>query len=555
MAVPDVLAPDRARFPAHGPRPTADGQQAEGRARRAALDPRLIPFAIFAVVAAVTTWAVSPYPVGVFQDDGIYVVLAKALASGQGYRYLHLPGAPAATHYPPGYPALLALLWKLSPAFPQNLALFKFVNAGLVALACAVAYRFAERRLALSTPAAATVAVAGGVAIPTLVVSGMVLSEPLFLALLVPALIVAERLADPAERPTVARALGVGALAGLLVLVRTVGFVLVPAACLALVVRHRADVRRALAAALAVGAGALAVVLPWQLYVWRHAAVLPPELQGKYGSYSGWLAEGFRQDGPAFALSVIGENARQLFWMTRMLFAFRLPLWWQAVAAVVVVALLALGLARARRVAPVTALFTLAYLGIVFLWPFPPARFVFGIGPIVIALVALGVAALAAWRPSAPRARPLRPAALTLSALALLGSLSYFVSGYRDRFWDSIPRQRTPAATAAVQWVADHAGPRDVVASDEETMVWLYAGRQGVPTGSFTAMEYLREPGPAELAASLRGILRAYPVDWFLASTKPAQEAAERMLYARPPELRLVDTIPPGIAVFSPVRP
>ena len=35
------------------------------------------------------------------QDDGMYMVAAKALASGEGYRQVNLPGHPYATKYPP----------------------------------------------------------------------------------------------------------------------------------------------------------------------------------------------------------------------------------------------------------------------------------------------------------------------------------------------------------------------------------------------------------------------------------------------------------------------
>src|SRR5215471_427636 len=57
---------------------------------------------------------------GVVHDDAIYVVTAKALAEGDGYRLIHLPGTPRQTKYPPLFPALLAFLWKLDPHFPAN---------------------------------------------------------------------------------------------------------------------------------------------------------------------------------------------------------------------------------------------------------------------------------------------------------------------------------------------------------------------------------------------------------------------------------------------------
>src|SRR5260221_3554784 len=73
------------------------------------------------------------YAVGVFHDDAMYVILARSIATGQGYRYLNLPGTPVASHFPPGYPLLLALLWRVAPAFPHHVPLFQAGNALLVA--------------------------------------------------------------------------------------------------------------------------------------------------------------------------------------------------------------------------------------------------------------------------------------------------------------------------------------------------------------------------------------------------------------------------------------
>ena len=68
---------------------------------------------------------VDALPVGVVADDSFYVILARALASGEGYRYLNIPGHPAGTHFPPGYPSLLALLSLLVPAFPASVVALK----------------------------------------------------------------------------------------------------------------------------------------------------------------------------------------------------------------------------------------------------------------------------------------------------------------------------------------------------------------------------------------------------------------------------------------------
>ena len=60
------------------------------------------------IVLLVGLAAIDSLPVGVFYDDGMYVVLAKSIATGHGLHWLNVPGAPPATHFPPGYPLLLA---------------------------------------------------------------------------------------------------------------------------------------------------------------------------------------------------------------------------------------------------------------------------------------------------------------------------------------------------------------------------------------------------------------------------------------------------------------
>ena len=110
---------------------------------------RVAPLVLGAIVLCVAVWTITPWPVGVFQDDAIYVVLAKALASGEGFRMINMPGAPHGTHFPPGYPLVLAALWKLFPSFPDNIVVFKFLNAAFLAGTAVGTYRFGRSRLDL----------------------------------------------------------------------------------------------------------------------------------------------------------------------------------------------------------------------------------------------------------------------------------------------------------------------------------------------------------------------------------------------------------------------
>lgn len=66
------------------------------------------------------TWRAMPH-LGMSHDDALYLVSAQSLAQSHGYRIESLPGQPFQTKYPPMFPILLALAWKISPSFPENL--------------------------------------------------------------------------------------------------------------------------------------------------------------------------------------------------------------------------------------------------------------------------------------------------------------------------------------------------------------------------------------------------------------------------------------------------
>jgi len=61
--------------------------------------------------------------VGQYVDDAWYMLLAQAIASGQGYHLISAPTPELAAILPaapPGFPLLLAIVVGLMPAFPAN---------------------------------------------------------------------------------------------------------------------------------------------------------------------------------------------------------------------------------------------------------------------------------------------------------------------------------------------------------------------------------------------------------------------------------------------------
>jgi len=457
------------------------------------------------------------YHVGVFHDDAMYVILARSLATGEGYRYLNLPGAPEATHFPPGYPALLALAWRMMPSFPANVTLFKLLNAAFLCASAVLVAQFVHERLG-SKRWGIALGLVTAVSVPLLVLVTMVLSEPLFLSLLLASLLLAERFVT--GTPSMRRALGLGVLVGCLTLVRTHGIVLVPAAALPLLLQRRW--REAAMFALS----AIAVLIPWQLWSGAHVGGLPAPLEGNYGSYVGWWIRGYHEMG----FSMIGETLRRTVpETTAMLTALFSPARGSVAHGITLVALIALAVTGARALvtrAPVTLLFLLGYLAIAMVWPFQPSRFVWGVWPLVLLVIVA-----AGWSITSGLPRWPVSARAALAALLLwigVGYAAYELRAARGGWWASISRSGDKRISAAVAWTSANTSLSDVVAADDEGAVFLYTGRKAVPVASFTTAHYLRaRSAEVEAKEGLEPLLAAYPLRAVLVGSRATFDAAE----------------------------
>jgi hypothetical protein len=505
---------------------------------------RLIPVAIAAIVLAVAVSTVSPWPVGAFEDDAIYTVLGKSLAEGHGYRLLNLPDAPNATHFPPGYPALLAVLWRAWPNFPDNLVLFKFANALLLALAAAGTYAFAVRRLAFTKAASAVTSLTATLSVVILLLTGMVLSEPLFLALLAPTLFVAEKAVDTGRSRT---AFVAGVLLGVLALVRTLGLFAIPGAVVLLVWRRR------YAAAAALTLGAALLVVPWQVWVALHQQEIPAIIAGKYGSYSGWVAQGYIAGGFDFVWRVIARNASDLF---RVISYFHAPidtLWPRVLAFATISGLLVVGARSLTRRAPVTIWFAVLYVAVVMLWPFEPNRFLLGLWPILAMCAALGVGTLLRWRPTHGLMRGVRYGCIVACVGLAVGYASYNVRGYSNSWWLSVQRRGGERLKPIVEWVAHNAAMDDVIATDHDPAVYLYTGRRAIPTSTWMVRERVQPLTAEEDVAAVRVLLTQLQPRYYVPTSVVGLRTATALAKASPPVLRYIGATPNG-AAFALVR-
>jgi hypothetical protein len=490
---------------------------------------RLLPVFVAAAAAGVALWASRTYAVGVFHDDGVYVILGKSIATGQGYRFLHLPGAPAATHYPPLYPILLALLWKIAPSFPENVPTFLFANAMLLGITALGVHTFAHSVLHWSRRASAVAALVATLSTPLLMLSSLVLSEPLFAALLFPTLIAAERSArdESSTRATIVVSIGLGLLA----LVRTHAIALTIALLLVLALRRRW--RTALVCAIATAA----TLAPWQLWLALHAETIGGSLSGSYGTYGAWLASGARGGGAAFVLQTVLLNLREVGALLADHFALADTAGLRNAATATAILVLCVGAWRAAKRAPVLVAFTVVYLSILLVWPFTPWRFVFAVWPVVVLLAGEAIAFAAEVRHAETRAIPQRAAAhiaiALCAAIICLGGAREEVRAYGRRAWAQPGADATAQIAPLVRWVLARTNAGDVLAVDGEQLVFLFTGRKAVPVAPFTAAEYLHPRSAEQNAESLRLLIQEVPIT-YVATISPNLRSSGELLAAAP---------------------
>jgi hypothetical protein len=509
--------------------------------------PWLAPLVVGAVVLAVALATMTPWPVGVYYDDGIYLILGKALATGEGYRYLNLPGHPAATHYPPGYPALLALLWTIAPSFPENVAVFKLANAVLLSLAALGLFIFARRELALGTVAAAGAILLGCLTVPVLAVTGVLFSEPLFLAMLALALPACERaIREERTRGVIVAAL----LAGATTLVRSLGLPLVVALVVGLLLRRR--YRAALIGAAVAGV----LLLPWHVWTAVHADDLPRVVAGSYGSYTAAFGEAIDAKGVGYLVRVSSHNLRDLARPIGAVFAPGVGATTRALVVLAMIGVLGVGASALARRAPATAFFLLGYAAIVVAWPYAPDRFLWGVWPLLLLTLALGAAeGVRGARKRRANGIPLvANATLVVAAGALVfGLVRYNARGYQQRWWETAQRAVARQLLPLVDWTERNTRPGDVIASDGDPLVHLYTGRHVVPSARWAVEAY---PAPADSAtrvADLQELLAVYRPRYLLLSGNKSPSSAATAVLRDGPQLglQMLTVLPSGGAAFA----
>jgi hypothetical protein len=304
-----------------------------------------IYFAVLAIVYAIGWLAPA---IGLYPDDAVYLVTAKALAAGHGYQIESLPNPVPETRFPPLFPAILALATLVSQQ-PQWLKLLPLV--------CTAGWLTLTRKLLLKMGASgngALLLVGLTAASPAVIsLSTSLMAETLFALLMTAALIT---LLDE-------RAFLAGFFAGLATLARIAGVPLIVACILILVARRR------LRSAVVFAAVAMVIVAPWLGWSLAHAS-------------NTYLASNILTALPASEkLVVLGHNFVSLLVSPLALLAgFRSNF---AIGFTVVA--LVWSLVVRRQLVP--DLFVAFYCLMLLCWTWPPERFVAPILPLILWIV------------------------------------------------------------------------------------------------------------------------------------------------------------------------
>ncbi|MEO8680959.1 MAG: hypothetical protein ABI665_18050 [Vicinamibacterales bacterium] len=206
---------------------------------------------------------------GLIVDDAWYALLAKALAQGDGFRLISSAVTPIMPAVPPGYPLMLAPLFLIRPAFPQNVFLLKAVSIAAMMGVGLVVYRYLVKYRETAAPMAAAIA-AATVLTPAFVflATSTLMAECVFTLGLVLTVMWLDRTARAQPTSQARCAAAAGMLAAATMLVRTAGAATFLGGLLFLLQQraYRSAAAFTLVASLCLG--------PWMIYSTRHAPTL-----------------------------------------------------------------------------------------------------------------------------------------------------------------------------------------------------------------------------------------------------------------------------------------
>jgi hypothetical protein len=481
----------------------------------------------------------APGVCGNYHDDAIYVSTAEALATGQGYRVISVPGEPLQTKYPWIYPAMLAVVWHLWPEFPDNLLAMQALTLCFAAAAVAVGFLYLVRFGYCSRKIAAGAGLICATSPYFLYFAVHTMAEMPFALLSIFGLWGVESFA---RRPEMNRRgqFAWGCMLGVPFLCRTIGATLIVAG-LWVLWRQRRRLRW-------YAAGVLCAVVPWILFsaagrgIWDQNPV-----DGYYTDYFGcWSSTGVSLIGRVISLNGLMIAHGSVDLPLEGVSVFVRP-WLGSSAAGGL--FLFVGLATWVAMIPdliknrALAWMLAAYLAAMLVWSWPPHRFLVPILPFLAAYLLSACAFLLKAHRETVAGQIVRWLGLAAVLAANCGLLVCHTVHLRQTGYPllklGMPAVEWTSYEKTFAWLRENAQGDEVIASGIDSMMALYTDRRAIrplvydPGRLFYGDRARARFAPEEIAA----ILVRYRPRYLVLSPMPGF-AEEKPLAAAIAELR-----------------
>ncbi len=458
--------------------------------------------------------------VGLFVDDAWYLMLAKGLATGQGYSLINAPTPGITPLYPPVFPFLLSLLYRLSPQFPKNVWLLKSLSVASMMVAGALAFVYFTRERRQYSYVALGIAAAMTLSPPlVLLATSTLMSECVFVAIFMATILVVERSVQAIQldgaKVVLRYSVLMGVMGALCFLTRSVAFV-VAAAIFVYLLKQNQFKKLMMRAALIFAATVALLVGPWVIYSRLHAPT-PEQWQEQAGHIVEDYSKQFwqRQAGNIASGTIETTDLPARVWNNILQIAFRDTLrvvaapfyeflrsmqaaeaWRQqdgyempggiTATMSLIVALLALAgfiltMRERTTVAEIIVIFT---FGITLVWPWEPFRFLLPLSPLLIFYVLKGIAAVhrlhQKMRQHELHTSPtvLSIAVASILAVNLYGNVVYLgrkLGGTQPAFLSAFDENEK-----MFLWARDHLLRNEAIATSNPGLVYLYTGNKTV---------------------------------------------------------------------------
>ena len=453
--------------------------------------PMLMMIAVLISSAVLYVFTMRPAAFGFYHDEAIYLSTAKALATGQGYRIISLPGEPAQTKYPPFYPFLLSLIWRVYPSFPENIIPMMLVSVAATIGFLGLTYFYLTGQGYASRLQALLVVGLAAINWRTLIPATCVCSEMLFALLSVAVLYRAEQ---PRVQNKIRRWLAgvmLGTLIGLAVLTRSSGVAL-----LISIAAYYAITRQWRRALLPVAIGAVFVV-GWVSWCYMNRTTAQGLNIAYYTSYLGHMRETVEDLSAAnntsvavTMLSIVGRNAFML--VIASIPVVCLGIGYEALVYLGFTFLFfAAGFWRQwSRGVRLLHVYVVCYLVLHFFWlPFVSYdRFLIPLLPFLLLFLFVELEALSALvRREFAGHDIVKKTSAAFIALALVMLVSIVVYDYSLDVYSSVrlgslSKPAGPPADdrEAIDWIRDNTDAADVLLCYRDPMYFLYTGRKAM---------------------------------------------------------------------------